>query len=179
MGDDEEVPMETDTPLKKEEEDEEVVADDAANNGGGAASGILLSGADEPEDEEEDATAGTAGAGGAAALGGAAAAAPVYNTANHPYRLISSIITPSPFAHHNSSDRYRSALSRVQSAPLTDVEAWSALLTEASTSYRSLLPHLHYLSSPSLATGTVPPPSVAASSADLEAKLDWIESCHG
>ena len=183
MGDDEDVPMETDAPLKKEEE-EEVDADDAANNGGGAASGILLSGADEPEDEEEeedaDATAGTSGAGGgAAALGGAAAAAPVHNTADHPCRLISSIITPSPFARHNSSDRCRSALSRVQSAPLTDVEAWSAILTEASTSCRSLLPHLHHLTSPSLATGTVPPPSVAASSAELEAKLDWIESCHG
>ena len=179
MGDDEDVPMETDTPLKKEEEEEEE-ADAAAKSNGGGAGGILLSGADEPEDEEEedaDATAGASGAGGTAALGGAAA--PVYNTADHPYHLISSIITPSPFAHHNSSDRYRSALSRVQSAPLTDVEAWSAILTEASTSYRSLLPHLHYLSSPSLATGTVPPPSVAASSAELEAKLDWIESCHG
>ena len=150
---------------------------DAAVTAEAAAGGIRLSGADEPEDEEEEED-GAGGAAGGATLA-AAGAAPVYNTADHPYHLIPAIITPSPFAHHNSSDRYRSALSRVQSAPLTDVEAWSAILTEASASYRALLPHLHYLTSPSLASRTVPPPNVAASTTELDSKLAWIESCHG
>lgn len=176
-ADEEEVPMETDEGTPKEEEEEEETAAAADSNGAGAG-GILLSGADEPEDEEEEED-GAAGAAAGGAIGGPAAAAPVYNTADHPYHLIPAILTPSPFAHHNSSDRYRSALARVQSAPLTDVEAWSAILTEASASYRGLLPNLHYLTSPSLASGAVPPPSVAASTAELEAKLDWIESCHG
>ena len=145
----------------------------------GERRGILLSGADdeeEPEEEEEeDAAATTNGRSAASAAATAAAAAA---TADHPYGLIGAIITPSPFDHHNSSDRYRSALARVQSSPLTDVEAWGAILTEASTSYRSLVPHLHYLGGGSLAAGVVPPPGVGSPS-ELEAKLDWVESCHG
>ena len=99
-ADEEEVPMETDEGTPKEEEEEEETA---------GAGGILLSGADEPEDEEEEED-GAAGAAAGGAIGGPAAAAPVYNTADHPYHLIPAILTPSPFAHHNSSDRYRSAL---------------------------------------------------------------------
>ena len=158
--------MEVDEVPTKEEED-------------GERRGILLSGADdeeEPEEEEEeDAAATTNGRSAASAAASAAAAAA---TADHPYGLIGAIITPSPFDHHNSSDRYRSALARVQSSPLTDVEAWGAILTEASTSYRSLVPHLHYLGGGSLAAGVVPPPGVGSPS-ELEAKLDWVESCHG
>jgi len=162
-----------DVPKQEEGTGEEEEA--APPSGGG---GILLSGADEPEDEpdEEEEPAATAGIGTTAAPSAGAAA--VFNTADHPYHLIPSIITPSPFAHHNSSDRYRSALSRVTSAPLTDVEAWGAILTEASTSYRSLVPHLHYLSAASLATGASPPPNIGTI-AELESKLDWVESCHG
>uniref|UniRef100_A0A7S2EH36 Suppressor of forked domain-containing protein n=1 Tax=Ditylum brightwellii TaxID=49249 RepID=A0A7S2EH36_9STRA len=82
-------------------------------------------------------------------------------------RLISTIISPSPFPHHlagPSSDRLRNALHRVASDPTRDTEAWSALLSEAQSSYRSLLPTLRHSES---------------EVSDEGRKLDWIESCFG
>ena len=79
-------------------------------------------------------------------------------------RLISQIIVPSPYPHHSTgatSARFRNALSRVSTDPLTDVEAWQALMTEASACYRAILPNMHSVD------------------ADTHAKLDWIESCFG
>ena len=79
-------------------------------------------------------------------------------------QLISPIITPSPYAHHvtgPTASRFRNAMSRVTTHPLTDVEAWQAIITEANTCYRSILPSIHSVD------------------AETHAKLDWIESCYG
>jgi len=96
-------------------------------------------------------------------------------------RLISQILTPSPFPHHNeiaTSDRYRSALNRIQSSPLSDVEAWQAILNECTSLYRTqILPALEEERKSSLilmSQGITMPRDV-----DLESKLDWVESCHG
>jgi hypothetical protein len=80
--------------------------------------------------------------------------------------LISTIITPSPFAHHTTgptSSRYRNALQRITAHPLTDTEAWQALLTEVSTCWKSLqtTKNIHALD------------------AETQLQLDWIESCYG
>ena len=78
--------------------------------------------------------------------------------------LISKIITPSPYAHHQTgatSARFRNALQRVTDSPTSDVEAWQALITEAGACYRNIQPLLHNVD------------------ADTHAKLDWIESCYG
>lgn len=78
-------------------------------------------------------------------------------------KLIDQIISPSPFPQHNAgptSARFRNALSRITENPTTDAEAWQALMTEASASYRSI-PNLH------------------SHDADTHAKLDWVESCYG
>ena len=48
--------------------------------------------------------------------------------------LLSKIITPSPYAHHQTgatSARFRNALQRVTESPTSDVEAWQALITES------------------------------------------------
>ena len=80
--------------------------------------------------------------------------------------LISTIITPSPFAHHTTgptSSRYRNALQRITAHPQTDTEAWQALLTEVSTCWKSLqmTKNIHALD------------------AETQLQLDWIESCYG
>jgi hypothetical protein len=78
--------------------------------------------------------------------------------------LISKIITPSPYVHHQTgatAARFRNALQRVTDSPTSDVEAWQALITEASACYRNIQPQLHKVD------------------ADTHAKLDWIESCYG
>jgi len=109
--------------------------------------------------------------------------------------LIQTIISPSPFAHHNdaaTADRYRSALQRIHVSPQSDVEAWQAILNECLTLYRSqVLPALEeerqmyrqvlrqHGSSVS-SSGTVqPPPPFFRRDESLELQLDWIESCHG
>jgi hypothetical protein len=78
--------------------------------------------------------------------------------------LISKIITPSPYPHHTTgatASRFRNAMSRIATHPTSDVEAWQAIITEANTCYRTILPQLHSVD------------------ADTHAKLDWIESCFG
>jgi hypothetical protein len=78
--------------------------------------------------------------------------------------LISRIITPSPYPHHvtgATAARFRNAMGRVTTHPTSDVEAWQALITEASACYRNVIPSLHSVD------------------ADTHAKLDWIESCYG
>jgi hypothetical protein len=80
--------------------------------------------------------------------------------------LISTIITPSPFAHHTTgptSSRFRNALQRISANPQSDVEAWQALLTEVSTCWKSLqmTKNIHALD------------------AETQLQLDWIESCYG
>eukprot|EP00532_Pseudo-nitzschia_australis_P005092 CAMPEP_0168184266 /NCGR_PEP_ID=MMETSP0139_2-20121125/13123_1 /TAXON_ID=44445 /ORGANISM="Pseudo-nitzschia australis, Strain 10249 10 AB" /LENGTH=204 /DNA_ID=CAMNT_0008105827 /DNA_START=1 /DNA_END=613 /DNA_ORIENTATION=+ len=56
--------------------------------------------------------------------------------------LLSTVISPSPFAHHSvggaGSSRYRNALTRIAANPRSDVEAWGALLAEASACWKSL-----------------------------------------
>lgn len=80
--------------------------------------------------------------------------------------LISTIITPSPFAHHTTgptSSRYRNALQRITAHPLTDTEAWQALLTEVSTCWKSIQTSKN----------------IHALDAETQLQLDWIESCYG
>lgn len=80
--------------------------------------------------------------------------------------LISTIITPSPFAHHTTgptSSRFRNALQRISVNPQSDVEAWQALLTEVSTCWKSLQMTKN----------------VHALDAETQLQLDWIESCYG
>ena len=107
-------------------------------------------------------------------------------------QLLSQIITPSPFQHHNdsaTSDRYRSALQRITISPLHDVEAWEAIMTECMSLYRTqLLPRMEeekknwkimmnggYGNSASAGFSSTGP----RINVDLEQKLDWVESCHG
>ena len=62
--------------------------------------------------------------------------------------LPTSLPSTSPFPHHNAgptSDRLRNAMSRIAANPAGDAEAWQALLTEAQSCYRTLLPSLHRL----------------------------------
>ena len=79
------------------------------------------------------------------------------------HMLLHSIITPSPYPHHNAgptSARFRNALSRVLQRPEHDVEAWQALLTEVTTCYKNI-------------------PNIHAVDATTLAQLDWVESCFG
>ncbi len=93
-------------------------------------------------------------------------------------RLISQIINPSPFQHHNenlTSDRYRSALQRINISPLNDVEAWEAIMTECMSLYRTqLLPAMKEERS-IFSTNQ----HNYQYSNELVKKLDWVESCHG
>ena len=85
-----------------------------------------------------------------------------------PTRLISTIITPSPFAHHTSgptASRYRNFLQRITLNPRTDTEAWSAVVGEASTCWRTLVQQ-----------GTM---TIFLADAETQLRLDWIESCYG
>jgi len=103
--------------------------------------------------------------------------------------LLSTVISPSPFAHHSSggagSSRYRNALTRIAADPRSDVEAWGALLTEASACWKSL-----YTPSSSSSDGlggsrnasrmqVVHVNIAARTSAETSLQLDWIESCYG
>ena len=62
--------------------------------------------------------------------------------------LPTTLPSTSPFPHHNAgptSDRLRNAMSRISTNPTRDAEAWQALITEAQSCYRTLLPNLHLL----------------------------------
>jgi hypothetical protein len=78
-------------------------------------------------------------------------------------------------------------MSRITSNPTRDAEAWQALITEAQSCYRTLLPSLHLLKNNNAA-------GFASSSAmddnnnsnnsienaeSVSRKLDWIEGCYG
>ena len=109
--------------------------------------------------------------------------------------LISIVISPSPFAHHSvggsGSSRYRNALTRIGADPRSDVEAWGALLAEASSCWKSLYTHSNNASSttgggdgiggaPGGAALQVVHVNIAArNSAETQLQLDWIESCYG
>jgi len=112
--------------------------------------------------------------------------------------LLSTVISPSPFAHHSvggaGSSRYRNALTRIAANPRSDVEAWGALLAEASACWKSL--HNQPATSNSndggigsgaASTATTSTSSMqvvhvniaARTSAETQLQLDWIESCYG
>ncbi|KAL7486418.1 hypothetical protein ACHAW6_012020 [Cyclotella cf. meneghiniana] len=79
---------------------------------------------------------------------------------------------PSPFPHHNAgptSDRLRNATHRIAAAPTRDAEAWSALMTEVVSCWRSLLP---LLDSVAIA------PSGNIEQEELWRKVEWIELCY-
>jgi len=74
------------------------------------------------------------------------------------HELPTRIVTPSPFPQHAAvNSRFRNALSRVTADPITDTEAWQAVLTEVAACYKSIDPH----------------------NPENYAKLDWVESCYG
>jgi len=172
-------------------------------------SGSILFEGDDAMDEDEDLfdsseplkdepqQASSAGAGSASDSGGGSTS--YYNSGveNYggsiaPHRdvdLLSTVISPSPFAHHSSggagSSRYRNALTRIAADPRSDVEAWGALLTEASACWKSL-----YTPSSSNDGGlggnrnasrmqVVHVNIAARTSAETQLQLDWIESCYG
>jgi len=98
---------------------------------------------------------------------------------------LSSLLLPtslppvSPFPHHNAgptSDRLRNAMSRISANPTRDAEAWQALITEAQSCYRQLLPSLYKLKNVGLQQlRNENDPEVEL----IERKLDWIEGCYG
>ncbi|KAG7361484.1 SURF1 family protein [Nitzschia inconspicua] len=127
---------------------------------------ILLEGDDAMEEDEDlfDEPIDNDGPQGVASSG--ADGTPASSISGVHMDLISTIITPSPFAHHTTgptSSRYRNALQRITAHPLTDTEAWQALLTEVSTCWKSLqtTKNIHALD------------------AETQLQLDWIESCYG
>lgn len=106
--------------------------------------------------------------------------------------LLSIVISPSPFAHHSSggagSSRYRNALTRIGADPKSDVEAWGALLAEASACWKSLYtPTASNISDGGIGGGSSNTNSMqvvhvniaARTSAETQLQLDWIESCYG
>eukprot|EP00985_Skeletonema_marinoi_P014296 scaffold7222_cov97-Skeletonema_marinoi.AAC.3 len=103
---------------------------------------------------------------------------PSLNT-DSPLLLSTTLPANSPFPHHNVgpiADRLRNAMNRITADPTRDAEAWQALLTEAQSSYRTLLPSLYKLKNSQMAS--------AAAAVDPEAeligtKLDWVEGCYG
>ncbi|GFH44969.1 hypothetical protein CTEN210_01443 [Chaetoceros tenuissimus] len=139
---------------------------------------ILLQGMDEAEDQDVDMQPSNTSA--------PEATMPSTSHVIITHQLISQIITPSPFQHHNDSgtaDRYRSGLQRITQAPTRDVEAWEVIMNECTLLYRSqLLPQLDaernkhkmmFQSSPSNSLLRI------SRSDELERQLDWVESCHG
>ncbi|KAL3809771.1 hypothetical protein ACHAXA_011214 [Cyclostephanos tholiformis] len=95
-----------------------------------------------------------------------------------PLLLPTSLPSTSPFPHHNAgptSDRLRNAMSRIATNPAGDAEAWQALITEAQSCYRTLLPSLHRLKYTS-GGGDI---AIEIESELVERKLDWIEACYG
>ena len=123
------------------------------------------------------------------------------NLAPHRYfDLVSTIISPSPFAHHSAggtgSSRYRNALTRIGADPRSDVEAWGALLAEASSCWKLLFTQTTTSTDSvgddisggggggSSGGGGVVMQVVhvniaARTSAETQLQLDWIESCYG
>ena len=104
---------------------------------------------------------------------------PLVNVSS-PSLLPTSLPPTSPFPHHNAgptADRLRNAMSRISADPTQDAEAWQALITEAQSCYRKLLPRLYKLRIHGV---SVADDSVDAAEADLLGrKLDWIEACYG
>mmetsp|Transcript_37968 Transcript_37968/g.81124 ORF Transcript_37968/g.81124 Transcript_37968/m.81124 type:complete len:1355 (+) Transcript_37968:106-4170(+) len=96
-----------------------------------------------------------------------------------PLLLPTSLPSASPFPHHNAgptSDRLRNAMSRVAADPARDAEAWGALITEAQSCYRQLLPSLYKLKNAGFKR------EGSGNDAEVELlgrKLDWIEACYG
>ncbi|KAK1744823.1 RNA cleavage stimulation factor [Skeletonema marinoi] len=86
--------------------------------------------------------------------------------------------TNSPFPHHNVgpiADRLRNAMNRITADPTRDAEAWQALLTEAQSSYRTLLPSLYKLKNSQMGAAAVVDPEAEL----IGTKLDWVEGCYG
>ncbi|VEU36726.1 unnamed protein product [Pseudo-nitzschia multistriata] len=163
---------------------------------------------DEPQQQAVPSSSGAAPTVGVAAGGGSASYYSSGVEANYQYGygnqgssvvvphrdvdLLSTVISPSPFAHHSvggaGSSRYRNALTRIAADPRSDVEAWGALLAEASACWKSL----HNSSadngdggiggtgSNSARSMQVVHVNIAArTSAETQLQLDWIESCYG
>jgi hypothetical protein len=83
----------------------------------------------------------------------------VPHSATIQHTLPDRIITPSPFAQHNTgTSRFRTAFSRILADPVNDTEAWLAVITETATCYASI---------------------VDKAAPESYAKLDWVESCYG
>ena len=89
--------------------------------------------------------------------------------------LSSELLTDIAAYAATASDRFRNALVRVQSNPLTDVEAWAALLTEAQMGFRTELTKLQQLQQQARFGGFVD-----ATTARLDfVKFDLLESIYG
>ena len=140
---------------------------------------------DEPQQAPSSAAGGATADGGGGSTSYYSSGIDDYGKSTSPHHevdLISTVISPSPFAHHSSggpgSSRYRNALTRIGADPRSDVEAWGALLTEASTCWKSLY-------TPSVTGGSAGSMQVvhvniaARTSAETQLQLDWIESCYG
>lgn len=102
---------------------------------------------------------------------------------HHHHLLPTSLPSISPFPHHNigpTSDRLRNAMSRIAISPNKDAEAWQALITEAQSCYRSILPSLDKLLKKNYTNATTTNNVDDSLEIELlEKKLDWIESCYG
>ena len=97
-----------------------------------------------------------------------------------PQALPNRIMTPSPYAHHvrgPSSARFRNALSRVTTNPLSDSEAWTALLTEVQTCWRQLQAQLIMVSQQQQQQQQ-PSTTMTAATMEVDAKLDFLVSCY-
>ena len=102
---------------------------------------------------------------------------PSLNT-DSPLLLSTTLPANSPFPHHNVgpiADRLRNAMNRITADPTRDAEAWQALLTEAQSSYRTLLPSLYKLKNSQMAAAAVVDPEAEL----IGTKLDWVEGCYG
>eukprot|EP00986_Skeletonema_menzelii_P019911 scaffold29560_cov154-Skeletonema_menzelii.AAC.3 len=112
----------------------------------------------------------------AAAVADSSSTLPSLNT-DSPLLLSTTLPANSPFPHHNVgpiADRLRNAMNRITADPTRDAEAWQALLTEAQSSYRTLLPSLYKLKNSHLAAAAIDPEAEL-----IGTKLDWVEGCYG
>ena len=76
-----------------------------------------------------------------------------------PLLLHDRIIMPSPYPQHNTgTSRFRTAFSRILQDSFNDIEAWQAVMTEASACDSAIFDK---------------------SSLENYTKLDWVESCYG
>jgi len=117
---------------------------------------------------------GEAGTADAAAVADSSSTLPSLNT-DSPLLLSTTLPANSPFPHHNVgpiADRLRNAMNRITADPTRDAEAWQALLTEAQSSYRTLLPSLYKLKNTQMA-------AVDPEAELIGTKLDWVEGCYG